>query len=169
MRSAGIVVFRRPPISNPATDGAAAEVLIGHLGGPFWAKKDDGAWSFPKGLIEADEDPLAAAQREFREELGFAVPDVSDDSAFVDLGTSSASRKEVRLFAVEADPDVLPFRPGLFEMEWPPRSGRSASFPEIDRIAWVGLDAAAAKLSAAQRPFVERLRALVSNTTGSVE
>ncbi len=133
-------------------------MLLGHLGGPFWAKKDEGAWSFPKGVLDPAEEPFDGAVREFREELGFGVPGTPSLAAAIDLGVVAGSAKVIHLFAIESDVDPSAFEPGLFEMEWPPRSGRSASFPEIDRIAWTSLDVAEPKLSAAQRPFVGRLR-----------
>jgi predicted NUDIX family NTP pyrophosphohydrolase len=150
--SAGIAVVR-------ATDGVV-EVLVGHLGGPFWAKKTDGAWSFPKGLCHEGEHPIDAAWREFQEETGLSLA-VERDRAH-DLGTVSTSAKTVQLFAVLANPDVDAFAPGTFELEWPPRSGRRQTFPEIDRLAWADLNAARAMLSAGQRPFVDRIETWVT-------
>ena len=164
VRSAGFVVHR--PASGPcslgASDGLEVEVLLGHLGGPLWAKRHDGAWSFPKGLLEDDEDAFPAALREFQEELGFAVPGPPSIADAIDLGVVRSSSKEIRLFAVAADPDLSMFHPGTFDMQWPPKSGRTASFPEIDRIAWVPLADTTELLSAGQRPFVERLRSALS-------
>jgi predicted NUDIX family NTP pyrophosphohydrolase len=168
-RTVGIVVAKAKPLSVgfvlyrllPVADGAGrppVEVLIGHLGGPFWATKDEGAWSFPKGLLEADEEPFDGALREFREEVGFGVPGPPSLDEVFDLGVVVGSAKSVHLFATSADVDLSGFSPGMFEMEWPPRSGRTALFPEIDRIAWSSLDAAEARLSAGQRPFIARLR-----------
>jgi predicted NUDIX family NTP pyrophosphohydrolase len=145
MRSAGILVFRR-------VDGRT-EVLIGHMGGPFWARKDDGAWSVPKGLIEDGEEPLAAARREFQEELGLPAPDGEP----LPLGEVKQSGKTVTLWAVEGDLDPAAVVPGTFELEWPPRSGRTREFPEVDRVAWFGLDDARVKLVKGQRPFLDRL------------
>jgi predicted NUDIX family NTP pyrophosphohydrolase len=145
MRSAGILVFRR-------VDGRT-EVLIGHMGGPFWARKDDGAWSVPKGLIEDGEEPLAAACREFQEELGLPAP----DGEALPLGEVKQSGKTVTLWAVEGDLDPAAVVPGTFELEWPPRSGRTREFPEMDRVAWFGLDDARVKLVKGQRPFLDRL------------
>ena len=156
--SAGFVLFRRLPAVSDGEGCPPVEVLIGHLGGPFWAKKDEGAWSFPKGLLEVDEEPFDGALREFREEVGFAVPGPPTRDDAIDLGVVIGSAKSVHLFATSADVDLSAFRPGMFEMEWPPRSGRTASFPELDRITWSSLDAAEARLSAGQRPFVARLR-----------
>ncbi len=160
--SAGLVLYRRLPAASDGADLRSIEVLIGHLGGPYWAKKDEGAWSFPKGLLEADEEPFGGALREFREEVGFAVPGSPSLDDVIDLGVVVGSAKSVHLFATSADVDLSAFRPGSFEMEWPPRSGRSASFPEIDRIAWSSLDAAEVRLSAGQRPFIARLRSRLS-------
>ncbi len=156
--SAGLVLHRRIPTASDGAGRPSVEVLIGHLGGPFWAKKDEGAWSFPKGLLEVDEEPFDGALREFREEVGFAVPGPPSLDDVIDIGVVVGSAKSVHLFAVSGDVDLSAFRPGMFDMEWPPRSGRSASFPEIDRIAWTSLEVAEARLSAGQRPFVARLR-----------
>ena len=125
------------------------------MGGPFWARKDERAWSVPKGEHDAAEDPLAAARREWTEELGLAPPAGEP----VDLGVVEQSGgKSVRVWAVEGDLDPAAVVPGTFTMEWPPRSGRVQEFPELDRVAWFGLDEAAGKLVAAQAAFVERLR-----------
>lgn len=145
MRSAGILVFRRV--------NGRTEVLIAHLGGPFWARKDDGAWSAPKGVIEDGEEPLAAARREFREELGLPVP----DGELLPLGDVKQSGKTVTLWAVEGDLDPADVVPGTFELEWPPKSGQTREFPEVDRAAWFGLDDARVKLVKGQRPFLDRL------------
>jgi predicted NUDIX family NTP pyrophosphohydrolase len=146
--SAGIVLFRH--------GSAGLEVLLGHMGGPYWEGKDDGAWSFPKGLLEDGEDGPAAARREFAEELGLPVP----DGPLVDLGeTKQRSGNVVTLWAVEGNLDVAAVVPGSFEMEWPPRSGRTQAFPEIDRAAWFAVDAARTKLVSGQRPFLDRLAA----------
>ncbi|MFJ4650833.1 NUDIX domain-containing protein [Nocardia sp. NPDC088792] len=149
--SAGVLLFRRSP---------DLEVLIGHMGGPLWAKKDASAWSIPKGEYEpAEEEPRAAAAREFGEELGLPVP----EGEWIPLGDveygSGRSRKQVTVWAVEADLDPADVVPGTFEMEWPPRSGRKAEFPEIDRAAWFTPDIADEKLGKGQRPYLDRLRA----------
>lgn len=147
-RSAGLLLFRR--------GASGIEVLIGHMGGPFWARKDDGAWSIPKGEYDDGEDPLAAALREFAEELG-APPPEGDD---VPLGEFRQSNgKFVTVFAREGDFDASEIHGDTFEMEWPPRSGRTASFPEIDRAAWMTLDAARPKLVAGQVPALDALAA----------
>jgi predicted NUDIX family NTP pyrophosphohydrolase len=149
-RSAGILLFRRT--------GDGLEVLLGHMGGPLWARRDEAAWSLPKGEYLADEEPLAAARREFVEELGIPVPDVE----LVELGeVRQASGKLVTAWAGESDLDLAGFAPGTFEMEWPRGSGQSRSFPEIDRVAWLDLVAARPSLVAGQREFLDRLVAQV--------
>jgi predicted NUDIX family NTP pyrophosphohydrolase len=145
MRSAGILVWRK-------VDGRT-EVLIAHMGGPFWARKDDGAWSVPKGLIEDSEEPVAAARREFQEELGLPAP----EGELLPLGEVKQSGKTVTLWAVEGDLDPADVVPGTFELEWPPRSGKTRQFPEVDRVAWFGVDDARVKLVKGQRPFLDRL------------
>lgn len=147
--SAGVLLFRRSP---------DLEVLIGHMGGPLWARKDASAWSIPKGEYEpAEEEPRAAAAREFGEELGLPVP----EGEWIPLGDveygSGRSRKQVTVWAVEGDLDPADVVPGTFEMEWPPRSGRKAEFPEIDRAAWFTPDIATEKLGKGQRPYLSRL------------
>jgi predicted NUDIX family NTP pyrophosphohydrolase len=145
-RSAGILLFRR-------TSGQF-EVLLGHMGGPFWARKDDGAWSIPKGEIDPDEDELAAAKREFTEELGLEVP----DGDLIELGEIKQSGgKVVTAWALEADLDPERVVAGTFDMEWPPKSGVRATFPELDRVEWLGSAAAAKKIVAGQRELLERL------------
>jgi predicted NUDIX family NTP pyrophosphohydrolase len=129
-------------------------VLIGHMGGPFWAKKDDGAWSIPKGEYEPGEDPLAVALREFEEELGTAVP----ASAFVPLGElRTTSSKVLTVWAAEGDLDAGMCVSNTFELEWPPRSGRMQTFPEIDRAAWFSIEVARTKLVKGQVGFLDRL------------
>jgi predicted NUDIX family NTP pyrophosphohydrolase len=133
------------------------EVLLGHMGGPFWARKDDGAWSIPKGELLDGEDPLEGARREFAEELGHPAP----GGAVLELGEiRQGSGKRVVAFAIEGDFDPADLQPGTFELEWPPRSGRRRSFPEIDRVAWFAVEAAAAKLVKGQVALLERLVAL---------
>ncbi|MEU1207327.1 NUDIX domain-containing protein [Nocardia sp. NPDC005825] len=148
--SAGVLLFRR-------TTGL--EVLLGHMGGPLWAKKDASAWSIPKGEYEPDEESAReAAGREFDEELGLPVP----DGEWIALGDveygSGRGKKQLTVWAVEADLDPARVVPGTFEMEWPPRSGRMAEFPEIDRADWFDLDTAHEKLGKGQRPYLDRLR-----------
>ena len=146
-RSAGLLVWRRSP--------DALEVLLVHPGGPFWARKDDGAWSVPKGEIDEGEEPLDVAVREFREELGMEPPAVDAAVALGDIRQSGG--KVVTAWAVEGDADVSTIRSNTFEMEWPPGSGARRSFPEVDRAGWFSLRDAATKLLPGQRPFLERL------------
>ena len=144
--SAGILVHRSGP--------EGLEVLIGHMGGPFWAKKDDGAWSIPKGEYEPGEDPFAVALREFEEELGTAVP----ASDFVPLGElRTTSSKVLVVWAAEGDLDASAAVSNTFELEWPPRSGRIQEFPEIDRAAWFPIEVARTKLVKGQVGFLDRL------------
>jgi predicted NUDIX family NTP pyrophosphohydrolase len=148
-RSAGLLMYRRR--------GGALELLLVHPGGPFWAKKDEGAWSIPKGEYDDGEAPLAVAKREFAEEVG-AVP----DGDFIDLGeVTQPGRKVVRAFALEGDFDVARLQSNTFEIEWPPKSGRRRSFPEVDRAGWFAPDGARRKILAGQRAFIERLVARV--------
>jgi predicted NUDIX family NTP pyrophosphohydrolase len=130
-------------------------VLIVHPGGPFWARKDEGAWSIPKGEYAEGEDPQACALREFEEETGTALP----EGELIELGTAKQrSGKVVTAWAAEGDLDADSIKSNEFEMEWPPRSGQMRSFPEVDRAGWFGLDEAAAKLNPAQAVFLDRLR-----------
>ncbi|NEB75233.1 NUDIX domain-containing protein [Streptomyces sp. SID14478] len=145
-RSAGLLLFRRTP--------TGPEVLLGHMGGPFWAHKDAGAWGVPKGEYGDDETPWDAARREFHEELGLPAPDGTP----LPLGeTVQSGGKHVTVWAVEADLDPADMVPGTFTMEWPRGSGRTAAFPELDRVAWFGLDAARAVVVKAQSVFLDRL------------
>jgi predicted NUDIX family NTP pyrophosphohydrolase len=146
-RSAGILLHRR------GADGR--EVLLVHPGGPFWAKRDDGAWSIPKGEYGDGEDPRAAARREFAEELGSPLP---DDAPLVELGEiRQRNGKLVVAWAAEGDLDATAARSNTFEMEWPPRSGRRQEFPEIDRAEWFPFALAREKLIPAQVAFLDRL------------
>lgn len=148
--SAGLLVYRRRP---------QVEVLIGHMGGPFWARRDDGAWSIPKGECDPGEAPATAARREFKEELG--VPPPAGD--MVPLGSArQRSGKLVHVWAVEGDVDVDHAVFGTFEMEWPRGSGRLQTFPEIDRVEWLTPKAAEAKLVSGQRVFLTRLTSLLT-------
>jgi predicted NUDIX family NTP pyrophosphohydrolase len=143
-QSAGLLAFRRVP--------GGVEVLLVHPGGPFWAKKDDGAWSIPKGEI-GDEAPLVAARRECREELG-----VDLEGEVIPLTpVRQKSGKVVHAWAVEAELDAAAVRSNTFELEWPPRSGRRATFPEVDRAGWFTLEDARRKILAAQVPLVDEL------------
>ena len=155
--SAGLLLYRLTP---------APQVLIAHMGGPFWAKKDEGAWSIPKGEFDPDsEGALDAAQREFREELGVEPPDVD----WAELGTFAySSGKKVVVFVGDgAGFTASGFSYGTFEMEWPPRSGRTASFPEVDRAEWTDLDAARDALVKGQRPAIDALAAALEALPGS--
>ena len=155
--SAGLLLYRLTP---------APQVLIAHMGGPFWAKKDEGAWSIPKGEFDPDsEGALDAAQREFREELGVEPPDVD----WAELGTFAySSGKKVVVFVGDgAGFTASGFSYGTFEMEWPPRSGRTASFPEVDRAEWADLDTARAALVKGQRPAIAALAAALEALPGS--
>ncbi|GAQ55047.1 NUDIX domain-containing protein [Streptomyces acidiscabies] len=145
-RSAGLLLFRR-------RDGRT-EVLIGHMGGPLFARKDAGAWTVPKGEYGDDEAPWDAARREFQEELGLEPP----GGEAIALGeVRQAGGKLVTVWAIEADLDLAAFAPGTFRMEWPPRSGRVQEFPELDRVAWYGLEEARGLVVPAQAAFLDRL------------
>ena len=144
--SAGLLLYRR-------VDGVL-EVLLVHPGGPYWARKDEGVWSVPKGEYEAGEDPLEVARREFEEELGAAPPDGTPSP----LGEiRQAGGKIVTAWAQEGDLDVTDVRSNTFEMEWPPRSGRMQEIPEVDRAEWFSIEDARAKLNRGQLPFLDRL------------
>ncbi|GAA4381263.1 NUDIX domain-containing protein [Agromyces bauzanensis] len=133
------------------------EVFLGHMGGPFWRGRDAAAWSIPKGTY-TDEEPLAAALREFSEEVGRPAPDVE----YRELGAFRyASGKRVWVFAGESDFDASDIRSNVFELEWPPRSGRRQSFPELDAAGWFALDDARERLVKGQRPALDALERLV--------
>jgi predicted NUDIX family NTP pyrophosphohydrolase len=145
VQSAGVILFRRRE--------ARVEVLLVHPGGPFWARRDDGAWSIPKGEFTPDEAPDAAARREFREETGIDVT-----TPLIALSPVAQSRgKTVHPFAAEGDLDPADVRSNTFMLEWPPKSGRIQAFPEIDRAAWFPLDEARAKIVTGQRPILGEL------------
>ncbi|MGW5123349.1 NUDIX domain-containing protein [Streptomyces sp. NPDC004069] len=145
-RSAGLLLFRR--------SGGGLEVLLGHMGGPFFARRDAGAWTVPKGEYGPEEPAWEAARREFQEELGLPPP----DGEAVPLGeVRQTNGKTVTAWAVEADLDPAAVVPGTFLMEWPPRSGRTREFPELDRVAWLGLDRAREVIVRAQAAFLDRL------------
>jgi predicted NUDIX family NTP pyrophosphohydrolase len=151
-RSAGLLLWRRKE--------TGIEVLLAHPGGPLFAKKDDAAWSIPKGEIDPGEDEWAAAQREFSEELGIGVPAGTP----LALGEAKQSSGKVNvIWALEADPGPFEVRSNLFEMQWPPRSGVLAEFPEVDRAGWFPLETAKIKIFASQLPFLERLAAASSD------
>ena len=136
------------------TANGGVEVLIAHPGGPFWAGKDEGAWSVPKGEYDAGDDPLTAAYREFREETGFDAP----TGPTISLGElKQPGGKRVRVWALEGDLDVAHATSNTFDLEWPPRSGNVRAFPEVDRVEWAGVSEARAKLLKGQVPFLDRL------------
>jgi len=147
LQSAGLLVYRRI--------GDSLQVLLGHMGGPYFARRDDGAWTIPKGEYGADEQPRAAALREFEEEFGAPAP---SDAPLVDLGAvRQRNGKTVTAWAVEADFDAEAIVSNTFELEWPPRSGRRQSFPEIDRAAWFDVPTARRKMIAGQDVLLDRL------------
>jgi predicted NUDIX family NTP pyrophosphohydrolase len=152
--SAGILLFRRRP--------AGVEVMLVHPGGPFWAKKDAEAWSIPKGLADEGEDLLDAAKREFLEETGMVV-----DGEFLDLGAhKQPGGKTVVAWACEGDFDPASLKSNTFSLEWPPRSGRTAEFPEVDRAAWYSIDEAFMQINNGQRPVIAALEALLVRSNG---
>ncbi|MBF6619871.1 MAG: NUDIX domain-containing protein [Patulibacter sp.] len=151
-QSAGLLLFRRDP--------DALRILVAHMGGPLWAKKDERAWSVPKGEHGDDEPPLDAARREFAEELGLLAP----AGPAIDLGeVRQKSGKRVRCWAIEGDLDPAAIVPGTFELAWPPRSGRTMVVPEVDRVAWLTVDEARPRLVAAQEAFLDRLVAALED------
>lgn len=146
VQSAGILVYRKT--------GNGIEVMLGHPGGPYWAKKDKGSWSIPKGVYKDNEAPLEAAKREFREEIGQACP----EGEFIDLGSIKlASGKIISAWAIEGDLDVSIIKSNLFELEWPPKSGQLQQYPEIDQANWYPIDKAPEKLHKGQSEFIGRL------------
>ncbi|HTU95787.1 MAG TPA: NUDIX domain-containing protein [Solirubrobacteraceae bacterium] len=146
-RSAGLLLFRE--------SGADVEVLLVHPGGPFWSKRDEGAWSIPKGECEEGEDARAAAWREFGEELGSPAPEGEP----LELGeVRQKAGKTVVAWAIAGDLDAESITSNTFTMEWPPRSGRSQSFPEVDRAGWFSLAEARTRINPAQATFLDRLR-----------
>jgi predicted NUDIX family NTP pyrophosphohydrolase len=154
-QSAGLLLFRR------SDDGP--QVLLGHPGGPFWKKKDDGAWSIPKGLIVPGETPLAAAKREFTEETGR-----QPRGKAIPLGEArQRGGKIVHIWAVQDDWDTALLQSNMFEMEWPPRSGRRQAFPEFDRAAWFNAAEARLKILKGQAVFIDRLLEALGRTEHS--
>jgi len=142
--SAGILLFRRRP---------GIEVFLAHPGGPFWARRDAGAWTIPKGLVDAGESAPDAARREFEEETGVAVA-----GELIALGqVRMKSGKIVKAWAVEGDADPATTRSNTVEIEWPPRSGRVRAYPEVDRCAWFDLATARGRIHPSQAPFLDRL------------
>ena len=149
--SAGILLYR--------LSGDGLEVFLVHPGGPFWAKKDEGAWSVPKGLFEDDENPLEAAKREFREETGF---DISGDFMAL-MSLKQPSGKVVHVWTVEGNIDAASIKSNMFSMEWPPRSGNQQEFPEVDRGGWFTIAQAQVKLLPGQRGFLDELQRKLVN------
>lgn len=155
-RSCGILLFRR-------TTGAT-EVLLAHPGGPYWQGQEFGSWSVPKGVAEPGEAPESVAAREFAEETGFGVASVAQDpgGTWLDLGeVTLKSGKVIRAWAVEGDLDAAQARSNEIEIEWPPRSGRRLVIPEVDRVAWFGIDEARRRAHPGQAALVDRLVALL--------
>ena len=153
-RSAGILMYRRAVLG--------LELLLVHPGGPFWKKRDAGAWSIPKGEYSAGEDPLAVAVREFEEEIGARLA-----GEFRPLGeVVQKGGKIVAAWAVEGDLDPATIRSNTFEIEWPPKSGRKAAFPEVDRAGWFSPDEAREKILSSQRPFIARLEERIARRAG---
>lgn len=148
-QAAGILLFRH--------GATGVEVLLAHPGGPLWARKDAGAWTLPKGQFSDGEAPLDAAKREFEEEMGR-----KPSGEFLSLGTlKQPSGKVIHAWAAESDFDCADVKSNLFSMEWPPKSGRMAEFPEVDRAGWFSIDEARAKILKGQQPFLDRLLALL--------
>jgi predicted NUDIX family NTP pyrophosphohydrolase len=163
--SAGLLAFRLLPKRAPmsprapgAADAAALEVLLAHPGGPYWMKRDAGAWTIPKGLLEPGADLLATAQREFTEETGFSAT-----GDFIPLHpVKQKSGKVVHAFAIEADFAAQAFTSNQFDMEWPPKSGQWKQFPEIDQLEWFAVPQALSKIIAYQQPFLIELQLILS-------
>lgn len=153
--SAGLLLYRRAQ--------GTVEILLVHPGGPYWARRDDGAWSVPKGEYERHEDPLEVAFREFREELGVDAPADPPPALLGELRQRSGKR--VTAWALEGDLDETTVRSNSFTMEWPPGSGTNRDFPEVDRAAWFDLETARRKLHSGQVGFVDRLAALLRGGT----
>jgi predicted NUDIX family NTP pyrophosphohydrolase len=143
--SAGILLYRK--------EGGQVEVLLAHPGGPFYAKKDDGVWSIPKGEYDENEEAFKAAKREFEEEIGQPAP----EGDYLEIGEAKLSAKTIKAWAVEGNLDISTVSSNMFEMEWPPKSGKKQEFPEIDRAGWFSLEQALEKISAGQTVFIERL------------
>ena len=153
--SAGILLYRRRE--------AGPEVLLVHPGGPFWAKKDAGAWSIPKGEYAAGDDALSAAKREFEEETGASLSAVSHGDFLALIPIKQAGGKIVSAWSVEGDFDPTLLRSNVFEMEWPPKSGKKKEFPEVDRAAWFSPEDAHRKLLASQAPLLNEFLARVTS------
>ncbi|MGD0385036.1 MAG: NUDIX domain-containing protein [Solirubrobacteraceae bacterium] len=166
-QSAGILLFRRP-----ADLAREPEILLGHPGGPFFARRDEGCWSIPKGEPDqVEEDLLAVARREFAEEVGRPAPTCQPDgSPPIPLGTIvQKGGKVVHAWAIEGDLDPATAQSNTFELEWPPRSGRRESFPELDRVAWFEPEEARRRVKPTQIPFIDRLIAAVAGESWASE
>jgi predicted NUDIX family NTP pyrophosphohydrolase len=171
--SAGLLAFRLPPtrggnfragkrVVNLPESPTTLEVLLAHPGGPYWMKRDAGAWTIPKGLVEAGADILATARREFTEETGFMAT-----GDFIPLHpVKQKSGKVVHAFATEADFTAQAFTSNQFDMEWPPKSGQWQSFPEIDQLAWFAMAQALTKIIAYQQPFLIELQQILGGRGG---
>lgn len=162
VRSAGLLLFRRADgDADGGADDGAVEVLLAHPGGPFWARKDHGAWSVPKGEYDEGDDALTAAYREFTEEIGQPPPGAMGEAVL--LGeVRQASGKRVIAWALEGDVDAAAAVSNTFEMEWPRGSGRMQEFPEVDRVEWVSLEQARVKLVKGQVPLLDALVAALA-------
>jgi predicted NUDIX family NTP pyrophosphohydrolase len=153
LHSAGILLYRR------TNDGL--ELFLAHPGGPYWTNKDDGVWSIPKGLFDADEEPLAAARREFHEEIGTRL-DAPDD-AFIPLGElKQKGNKIVHAWAAEGDLDAANIKSNTYPVQWPPKSGQWRRYAEVDRAGWFGVEEARVKILGGQAAFIDRLLAALS-------
>ena len=153
LHSAGLLLYRRT--------NDELELFLAHPGGPYWANKDDGVWSIPKGLFDADEEPLTAARREFHEEIGTLL-DAHDD-AFIPLGElKQKGNKIVHAWAVEGDVDADTIKSNTYPVQWPPKSGQWRRYPEVDRAGWFGVDEARVKILGGQAAFIDRLLAALS-------
>ena len=154
--SAGLLMFRRR--------GPELDVLMIHPGGPFWAKKDLGAWSIPKGLVEEGEEPLTAARREFGEETGLPTPDGREGSPYIPLGSiRQRAGKTVHAWAFEGDCDPTTITSNLMSLEWPPRSGQWIKVPEVDKAAWFSLAEARGKMLESQAELLNRLETALAS------
>ncbi|NJC05269.1 putative NUDIX family NTP pyrophosphohydrolase [Sphingomonas kaistensis] len=156
-RSAGVLLYRRR--------GADIQVLLGHPGGPYWARKDAGAWMVPKGAIEPGESALDAALREFAEEVGPVPPGIPEPL----LTVRQNGGKLVEVFALDGEFDPAALQSAPFELEWPPRSGRMRSYPELDRVKWMGMAEARTRILASQMPVLDALEKLLAGAPGEQE
>lgn len=143
-KSAGILVYK--------FEGEDLKILLVHAGGPFWEKKDEAAWSIPKGLVENEENVEDAARREFHEEVGTLI-----DNKLYELGSVKSGSKQICIFVCEKNIDISNFKSNYFEMEWPPKSGKMQSFPENDKAEWLSIDDARKKIFKGQLPFIDKL------------